>query len=133
MSWLVTPAGAAGPTTLRAVADVLSAVCLVAGGLISFVAAVGLIRFPDVLSRIHAVTKPQILGVLLVLAGMALRLRHPTALGMILLVAMFQLITAPVAGQMIGRAAYRSGKVRRDLLDADELAAPPAGADRTPG
>ncbi|ASW57516.1 sodium:proton antiporter [Plantactinospora sp. KBS50] len=116
---------------MRALADVLSAVCLLAGGLLSFLAAVGLIRFPDVLSRIHAVTKPQILGVLLVLAGVALRLRYPADLGMILLVAVFQLITAPVAAQMIGRAAYRSGKVRRDLLDVDEVAMPPTGADRT--
>ena len=41
---------------------------------------------------------------------------------MILLVAVFQLATAPVAAQMIGRAAYRSGRVDRCLLDADELA-----------
>ncbi|MEH1058325.1 monovalent cation/H(+) antiporter subunit G [Micromonospora sp. CPCC 206171] len=61
-------------------------------------------------------------GVLLLLLGLALRLRSPADLGMIALVGVFQLATAPVAAQMIGRAAYRSGRVHRSLLDTDELA-----------
>ncbi|MFG2055015.1 monovalent cation/H(+) antiporter subunit G [Micromonospora sp. NPDC048930] len=104
------------------VADWLGAACLLAGALLSLAAGIGVLRFPDVLDRMHAATKPQVLGVLLLLLGLALRLRTPSDLGMIALVAVFQLATAPVAAQMIGRAAYRSGRVDRDLLDADELA-----------
>ncbi|MGY3515961.1 monovalent cation/H(+) antiporter subunit G [Micromonospora haikouensis] len=103
-------------------ADWLGAGCLVAGGLLSLAAGIGVLRFPDVLDRMHAATKPQVLGVLLLLAGVALRLRTPDDVGMIVLVAVFQLATAPVAAQMVGRAAYRSGRVDRSLLDADELA-----------
>ncbi|MFR9775460.1 monovalent cation/H(+) antiporter subunit G [Micromonospora sp. MS34] len=104
------------------VADWLGAACLVAGGLLSLAAGIGVLRFPDVLARMHAATKPQVLGVLLLLLGLALRLRSPADLGMIGLVALFQLATAPVAAQMIGRAAYRSGRTDPDLLDTDELA-----------
>ncbi len=104
------------------VADWLGAGCLVAGGLLSLAAGIGVLRFPDVLDRMHAATKPQVLGVLLLLAGVALRLRTPDDIGMIMLVAVFQLATAPVAAQMVGRAAYRSGRVDRSLLDTDELA-----------
>ncbi|MGW5672556.1 monovalent cation/H(+) antiporter subunit G [Micromonospora sp. NPDC003776] len=104
------------------VADWLGGACLLAGALLSLVAGIGVLRFPDVLNRMHAATKPQVLGVLLLLAGLALRLRTPADLGMIALVAVFQLATAPVAAQMIGRAAYRSGRVDRELLDTDELA-----------
>ncbi|MFI6162728.1 monovalent cation/H(+) antiporter subunit G [Micromonospora haikouensis] len=104
------------------VADWLGAGCLVAGGLLSLAAGIGVLRFPDVLDRMHAATKPQVLGVLLLLAGVALRLRTLDDVGMIVLVAVFQLATAPVAAQMVGRAAYRSGRVDRSLLDADELA-----------
>ncbi|MFG2107967.1 MULTISPECIES: monovalent cation/H(+) antiporter subunit G [Micromonospora] len=104
------------------VADWLGGLCLLAGALLSLVAGIGVLRFPDVLDRMHAATKPQVLGVLLLLVGLALRLRTPSDLGMIALVAVFQLATAPVAAQMIGRAAYRSGRIDRDLLDADELA-----------
>lgn len=103
------------------VADWLGAACLVAGALLSLAAGIGVLRFPDVLDRMHAATKPQVLGVLLLLLGLALRLRTPADLGMIALVAVFQLATAPVAAQMIGRAAYRSGRVDRSLLDVNEL------------
>lgn len=104
------------------VADWLGAVALVVGALLSLAAGIGVLRFPDVLDRMHAATKPQVLGALLLLLGLALRLRTPADLGMIGLVAVFQLVTAPVAAQMIGRAAYRSGRVERGLLETDELA-----------
>ncbi|MEH1169173.1 monovalent cation/H(+) antiporter subunit G [Micromonospora sp. CPCC 205539] len=104
------------------IADWLGAGCLVGGALLGLAAAIGVLRFPDTLSRMHAATKPQVLGALLLLLGLALRLRSPADLGMILLVAVFQLTTAPVAAQMVGRAAYRSDRLARDLLDADELA-----------
>ncbi|SCG53425.1 monovalent cation/H(+) antiporter subunit G [Micromonospora rifamycinica] len=104
--------------------DWLAAVALVCGALLSLAAGIGVLRFPDVLDRMHAATKPQVLGVLLLLVGLALRLRTAADLGMIVLVGVFQLATAPVAAQMIGRAAYRSGRVDRGLLDVDELAEP---------
>lgn len=107
---------------MTGVADWLGAACLLAGALLSLAAGIGVLRFPDVLDRMHAATKPQVLGVLLLLLGLALRLRTPTDLGMIALVGVFQLATAPVAAQMIGRAAYRSGRVNHALLDTDELA-----------
>jgi multicomponent Na+:H+ antiporter subunit G len=107
---------------LGVVADWVGAGCLVAGALLSLAAGIGVLRFPDALDRMHAATKPQVLGVLLLLLGVALRLRTPADLGMVALVGIFQLATAPVAAQMIARAAYRTGRVDPDLLDADELA-----------
>ncbi|SBT38135.1 monovalent cation/H(+) antiporter subunit G [Micromonospora narathiwatensis] len=107
---------------MSALADWLGAACLLAGALLGLAAGIGVLRFPDALGRMHAATKPQVLGVLMLLLGLALRLRTPRDLGMIALVAVFQLATAPVAAQMIGRAAYRSGRIDRALLDVDELA-----------
>ncbi|MEV4842440.1 monovalent cation/H(+) antiporter subunit G [Micromonospora matsumotoense] len=117
------------------VVDWLAAVALVSGALLSLAAGIGVLRFPDVLDRMHAATKPQVLGVLLLLVGLALRLRTAADLGMIVLVGVFQLATAPVAAQMIGRAAYRSGRVDRSLLDVDELAEhqPEDGGSRPEG
>ena len=40
----------------------------------------------------------------------------------LLLVGLFQVITAPVISQLLGRSAYRGGTVRRELLVVDELA-----------
>jgi multicomponent Na+:H+ antiporter subunit G len=103
------------------VADVASAICLLGGAFLAFAAGVGVLRFPDLLSRMHAGTKPQVLGLVLVLIGLALRLRSGGAVWALVLVAIFQMLTAPVAAHMVGRAGYRTGKVRNDLLVVDEL------------
>ena len=106
-----------------AVADAVAAVCLLAGAMLAFAAGVGLVRFPELLARMHAATKPQVLGLILMLIGLALRIRSEPAVWMLVLVAAFQLLTAPVASHMVGRAGYRTGKVRSELLVVDELTA----------
>lgn len=111
------------------VADVAAAVLLVAGALLALVAAIGVLRFPDVLTRMHSATKPQVLGLLLILLGLGLRLRDPGALGLLAMVAVFQLVTSPIASHMVGRASFRAGQVRRDLLVVDELSDVVPGAE----
>ena len=109
------------PEQWTTVADVASAVCLLGGAFLAFAAGVGVLRFPDLLARMHAGTKPQVLGLALVLIGLALRLRSGGAVWALVLVAVFQMLTAPVAAHMVGRAGYRTGKVRSELLVVDEL------------
>ena len=104
------------------IADVITAVCLLTGAALCLVAAIGIVRFPDLMSRMHAATKPQVLGMLVLLVGVGLQVRNPRDIGMLLLVASFQLLTAPVSAHMVGRAAYRTDNVRPDLLVVDELA-----------
>jgi multicomponent Na+:H+ antiporter subunit G len=113
--------------TVQSVADVLAGACLISGALLSLAAGVGLLRFP-MPSRMHAATKPQVLGLLLILAGTALRLLNTIDITTLVLVGIFQLVTAPVAAHMVGRAVYRAGQARADLLVVDELA-----EDRTNG
>jgi multicomponent Na+:H+ antiporter subunit G len=113
--------------TLQTATDVLAGTCLLSGAVLSLAAGVGLLRFPDLLARMHAATKPQVLGLLLILAGAALRLLNTVDITTLILVGIFQLGTAPVAAHMIGRAVYRSGQVRTDLLVVDELAEDRAG------
>ncbi|MEU8659023.1 monovalent cation/H(+) antiporter subunit G [Actinoplanes philippinensis] len=108
--------------TITAVLDAVAGVCLLGGALLSLAAGVGLLRFPDLLSRMHAATKPQVLGLLLILAGTAIRLGTAVDITTLVLVGAFQLVTAPVAAHMVGRTAYRAGLFRRDLLLTDELA-----------
>jgi multicomponent Na+:H+ antiporter subunit G len=109
---------------VTALADVVAFACLLAGALLCLTAGLGLVRFPDVLSRMHAGTKPQVLGVLLVMVGAAIRLDGWANAWMLLLVAAFQLLTAPVSAHLISRVAYRRRHVRRDLLLVDELGTP---------
>ena len=101
--------------------DALAVVLLLLGSFLCLTAGLGLVRFPDVLTRMHAGTKPQVLGVLLIMVGAAIRLQGWSATWMLLLVAVFQMLTAPVSAHMISRVAYRRRHVRRDRLLVDEL------------
>lgn len=103
------------------IADVAAAACLLGGAFLAFAAGVGLVRFPELLARMHSATKPQVLGLILMLIGLALRIRSGPAVWMLVLVAVFQLLSSPVASHMVGRAGYRTGKVRRENLVVDEL------------
>jgi len=94
-----------------AVADGIGSAALLVGAALSVTAAIGLLRFPDVLSRMHAATKPQVLGLLFTLLGVGLRVRTGLDVGMLLLVGAFQLLTAPVSAHLVGRAAHRTGQV----------------------
>ena len=50
--------------TWTVVLDVAGAVCLLLGSFLCLAGAIGLLRFPDTLSRLHAATKPQTLGLI---------------------------------------------------------------------
>ena len=103
------------------VADVVAAACFLLGALLAMIAAIGVLRLPDLLSRMHAATKPQVLGLVLVLIGLAFRLRDPGAIAILVLVALFQLLTTPVANHMVGRASLRAGQVSEDDLVVNDL------------
>lgn len=103
------------------VTDVLASICLLGGAFFSLAAAIGAVRFTDLLSRMHAATKPQVLGMLLILLGLAFRLLDPAALGMLILTGAAQLLTAPVAAHMVSRAAYRLGQVNDEIIVATDV------------
>lgn len=90
------------------VMDVLSAACLLLGAALALAAGIGLLRFPSVLDRIHAGTKPQIAGVLLVLLGMWLHRPTWQVGGPLLVVALAQFVTVSVAAYITARAAHQS-------------------------
>ncbi|QUR66181.1 monovalent cation/H(+) antiporter subunit G [Mycobacterium spongiae] len=100
--------------------DVIAGVLVLAGCVLALTAALGVVRFPDTLSRMHAATKPQVLGLLLVLAGAAIRLRGDHDVGMLILSGVFTVITAPVVAHRVARLAYREQDLR-DSLSIDEL------------
>ncbi|WP_019815889.1 monovalent cation/H(+) antiporter subunit G [Saccharomonospora saliphila] len=103
------------------VLDVLTAVLLLLGGLFCALGGLGVVRFPDLATRLQAATKPQTLGLLLILVGSALQLEPSNAAG-ILLAGLFQVITAPVLSQLFGGVAYHLGAVEEDTLLVDDLA-----------
>ncbi|GAA2233746.1 monovalent cation/H(+) antiporter subunit G [Herbiconiux moechotypicola] len=103
------------------VRDVVTAVLVLLAALMCFAAGVGLIRFPDVLSRLHAATKPQILGLMAIVADVAVTNFSLGTLTLAVAIVFFQSLTAPVSAHLVGRAAYRTDHFRRDILVVDEL------------
>lgn len=95
---------------------------LAVGSFFSMVSAVGLLRLPDVYSRLHAVTKATTLGTagLLVASGV-LALGQGSLPFAECLTILFIFLTNPVGGHMIGRAAYLTGIEMRALPVVDEL------------
>jgi multicomponent Na+:H+ antiporter subunit G len=116
------------PGVLTTLADAVAALCLLAGAFLTLAAGVGVVRFDSLLARMHTVTKPQVLGLILLLLGLALRVRSWSAVAMLVLVVIFQLTTAPVAAHLVGRAGFRTGKVDQAELRPNEM--DPAAVDR---
>ncbi|WAB81808.1 monovalent cation/H(+) antiporter subunit G [Microcella daejeonensis] len=110
--------------------DIAAGVLLVLGGFLSLAAGIGLNRFPDALSRLHAATKPQILGLVFVVLALALSVRSGAVLLLLVPVVVFQMLTAPIAAHMVGRAGYRTGDFDAGTLIVDELAEDIASAGR---
>lgn len=110
-------------TGADAVIDAVTAVLLIVGALMSLGAAIGLLRFPDLMSRMHAATKPQVLGLFLVLAAIGLQMREWWVWPILAVAWIFQLLTVPVSAHMVGRAGYRTKHLHPELLSIDELEA----------
>jgi multicomponent Na+:H+ antiporter subunit G len=108
---------------MSALAHVLAGLMLVIGSLFALVAALGLLRFPDLYTRMHAASKAGTLGsgvLLLALATDALEFGVATraVAGVV-----FLLLTGPISAHLLARAAYLSGVKPRAGIQLDELAA----------
>ncbi|MDQ4502577.1 monovalent cation/H(+) antiporter subunit G [Sinomonas sp. ASV322] len=111
--------------------DMVAGVLMVLGALMSLGAAIGLLRFPDLLTRMHAATKPQVLGSLLLLTALGLELRSWALVPLLVVAWIFQLLTVPVSAHMVGRAGYRTKHADKGRFTVDELDEVVARVERT--
>lgn len=115
-----------------AVVDTTVWILVLIGALLCLIAGIGLLRLRDVPNRLHAATKPQVLGLLLICLAIALSQRSVIGivLGLLLVapVVLMQFATAPLSAHMVGRQAYRNGTIDERSLVVDEL----ADSKRTP-
>lgn len=100
---------------------ILALALKIVGMVFLFAAALGLLRFKDPLQRMHASTKAGTVGAGLTVAGAALASGDGLTLAIGALTVLFLVFTVPVAGHVLGRAIYLSGKVQlapgKDALD----------------
>lgn len=89
--------------------DVLSVVLVLAGAFFFLAGTVGLLRFPDVYTRLHALTKADNLGLGLVAAGLALQAASPSVALKLVLIWLLVLPAGATAAHLVANAAARGG------------------------
>ncbi|WP_295784965.1 monovalent cation/H(+) antiporter subunit G [uncultured Microbacterium sp.] len=107
--------------TLDAVLDTVALVLVLIGAVLCLTATIGLLRWRDVPTRLHAATKPQVLGVLVIVLAVALSARAWEVVAFGIPIVLIQFATAPLAAHMVGRAAYRNRTTDEEGLFIDEL------------
>ena len=117
----MTASSEGAPLDGNAVADTVALVLVLIGALLCLTASIGLLRFRDVPTRLHAATKPQVLGLLLICIAIALAMRAWPVAAFVAPIFLIQLATAPLSAHMVGRAAYRNGTLDEGALYVDEL------------
>jgi multicomponent Na+:H+ antiporter subunit G len=86
--------------------DILTSILWIGGSAFALLAALGVLRMPDVFTRMQASTKASTLGLGCLLLGAALQLGDLGSLLRVVSIGAFVLITTPVAGHVIARASY---------------------------
>jgi multicomponent Na+:H+ antiporter subunit G len=99
----------------------LSSGLLLIGAIFLFLAALGVVRMPDLFMRMQASTKAASLGIGCMLIGVAVHFGQLAITTRIILIIIFFLLTVPVAAHMIGRAAYFVGVRQWKGTLVDEL------------
>ena len=89
--------------------EILAGFLLGAGILFTVAGTIGLLRFPDFYTRLHAAGVTETLGMLAIVTGLMLHAGPGDALVRLVLIALFMLATAPIASHALARAARHAG------------------------
>ncbi len=94
---------------MKSIADIFTIVAVVAGAFFFLAGTVGLLRFPDTFTRLHALTKADNLGLGLVVIGLLPQMDGVMAGLKLILVWLMVLLASATVSQLIARAVRRGG------------------------
>lgn len=103
---------------IELIIDIVSWGCLLAGSFLGFSGAIGMIRFPDFFSRVHAASVTDTLCSLLILFGLMLQAGLSLITVKLWLILLLLWFTSPVSSHSLVKAAYKTGL--RPLLRMQE-------------
>ena len=89
--------------------DILTSILLISGVLFFFAGTVGLLRFPDVYTRLHALTKADNVGLGLIIAGLALQAESMAVVGKLLLIWLLVILSSASVTHLISNIANQKG------------------------
>jgi len=101
--------------------ELIVSILLLTGASFMILAAVGILRLPDLPTRMHASTKAGAMGAMMIMASVAVYFADIVVFARALAIVIFILITAPIAAHVIGRAGYFLGTPLWDGTVKDEL------------
>lgn len=101
--------------------EIISGIILLLGAFFILISAIGVIRMPDIFTRMSSTTKASTLGVGLTLIGTAVFWQDIGISARVIIIITFLFLTAPVAAHIIGRAAYNNNVPLWDKTKVDEL------------
>lgn len=101
--------------------DFIAGILLLIGASFLLLAGVGMVRMPDLFSRMQSATKASTLGVTCMLLAVAVHFSDPGITMRALAASVFFLLTAPVSAHLIGRASYFLGVPMWEGTVRDEL------------
>lgn len=90
--------------------DYLTAALLMSGALFFLAGTLGLLRFPDVYTRLHALTKADNVGLGLIVAGLAVQAESWAVVGKLLLIWVLVLIAGASVAHLVARGALQRGE-----------------------
>lgn len=99
------------------IVDILSWICLLTGGALGIIGGIGIHRFPDFYSRLHAAGITDTLCAMLILLGLGLQAGWSLAAFKLTLIFLFLFFTSPTASHALANTALHSGlqpKLARD-------------------
>ena len=98
---------------MSAILDLFSVAAVVGGAFFYLAGTVGLLRFPDAYTRLHALTKADNLGLALVVVGLLPQMSGLLAAAKLVLVWLLVLLSSAAVSQLIARSARRQGEGRQ--------------------
>lgn len=102
-------------------AEIIAYGLMLVGAIFTFIAALGVLRLPDLFMRMHANTKSATLGVGFIMLGAAVYFSDGTITTRAVAVILLLLVTAPVSSHLLARAAYFSGVPLWEKTLSDDL------------
>lgn len=112
---------------MEMVVDILSWIFLVAGGVFCVIGTVGMLRMPDMFTRLHGASVVDTLGMGFVILGLILQAGFTLVAAKLIIIAGLILLTSPVATHALAQAALHAGI--RPKLEHDETGGHIAGED----
>ncbi len=103
------------------VTEIIIMILMGIGALFVLLAAIGVVRMPDLYLRISVTTKAATLGVGLILGGAGIYFAEASVISRSVAIICFLFLTAPIAAHMIGRTAYFNGAEMWEKTTVDEF------------